>query len=136
MRSVLDEERIAVRSEADMVAGRNRGRALARDAGFRTTDQTLIATAISEVTRNILRYAGEGELFVRVVVDAGRRGLVVVARDDGPGIPDIDAAMRDGYSTGRSLGLGLPGAKRLMDALHIDTVPGEGTTVTMEKWTR
>ena len=136
MRSVLDEERIAVRSEADMVAGRNRGRALARDAGFRTTDQTLIATAISEVTRNILRYAGEGELFVRVVVDAGRRGLVVVASDDGPGIPDIDAAMRDGYSTGRSLGLGLPGAKRLMDALHIDTVPGEGTTVTMEKWTR
>src|SRR5262245_53445005 len=102
-----------------------------------STDQTLLATAISEIARNITTYAGSGEVVIEVVRDAdGRRGVRVIARDEGPGIEDLDRALTDGYTTGGGLGLGLPGARRLVDEFEIQTTPGQGTTVTLVKWTR
>jgi serine/threonine-protein kinase RsbT len=130
------EASIAIERDRDVVAARQKGRELAATAGFSGTDQTLIATAISEVARNILVYAQQGLVLLRLVEDGGRRGIVVEARDEGPGIADVELAMRDGYSTTKSLGLGLPGARRLMDDLHIETQIGKGTTVTMKRWVR
>jgi serine/threonine-protein kinase RsbT len=128
-----DEVRIPVASDGDMVPARAEGRALAERLGFSRTDATLIATAISEVGRNILVHAGSGEIVLNPV-DDGRCGLEVVARDSGPGISDIDAALRDGYASRGGLGLGLPGARRLMDEFEIASQRGEGTVVTMKKW--
>ena len=130
--------RIAIERDADIIAARQAGRALAQELGFTTTEQTLIATAISEVARNIVSYAGAGEISLSMILDEerGRRGILVIARDEGPGIADTTLAMRDGYSTAKSLGLGLPGAKRLMDEFELSSVLGAGTTVTMRKWTR
>jgi serine/threonine-protein kinase RsbT len=119
----------------DIVTARQAGHELARRLGFSLTDVTMIATAISEVARNITSYAGKGEVRVGVQYRDGRRALVVRAEDDGPGIPDIERALEDGYSTGRGLGLGLPGARRLMDRLVVESAPGEGTVVEMWKWT-
>lgn len=130
------EATIAIEREVDIVTARGRGRELAAAAGFTRTDQTLIATAISEVARNILVYAVRGEVVLRILEDGGRRGIRVVARDQGPGIADVELALRDGYSTTKSLGLGLPGSRRLMDDLHIDSELGKGTTVTMTRWVR
>ena len=115
---------------------RQQGRALATELGFRPGDLTLIATAISEIARNILIYASHGEILLRQIQDGTLRGILVVGRDQGPGIPDIERAMQDGYSTGKSLGLGLPGAKRIMDDFNIVSEVGRGTTVTMKKWNR
>jgi len=128
--------RVPIEREADIVSARQRGRALAAASGFRTTDQTLIATAISEVARNIVLYARKGEIVLTTLELRGRHGIMVIARDEGPGIPDVALAMRDGYSTANSLGMGLPGAKRLMDEFDLISVPGDGTTVTMKKWVR
>jgi serine/threonine-protein kinase RsbT len=128
--------RVAVSRDADIVTARQLGRELAAKVGFVGSDLTLIATAISEVARNIISYADNGEILLGATSRDGREGLVVVAQDHGPGIPDIDLAMRDGYSTGRSLGLGLPGARRLMDEFEIVSELGQGTTVTMRKWRR
>ena len=122
--------------DADVVTARQQGRAMAMGVGFAGSDLALLATAISEVARNIISYAESGEIVLQEVLQGGRRGILVIARDRGPGIQDIALAMQDGFSTGRSLGLGLPGAKRLMDEFEICSVPGEGTTVTMRKWTR
>ena len=134
---VESEERIAIESDADVVVARQRARALAAQVDLTTTDQTLLATAISELARNITAYAVRGEVLVGVVRgDNGRRGVRVVARDDGPGIEDIEAALTDGYTTGNGLGLGLPGARRLVDQFDIQTAPGQGTTVTLVKWGR
>jgi serine/threonine-protein kinase RsbT len=131
---VVNEVRIEVAADTDIVEARQTGRELAAQLGFSLTDLTMIATAISEVARNITTYAGRGEITLRLVRQGGRRGLVVVARDAGPGIADLDRALEDGYSTGRGMGLGLPGARRLMDDFEIDSTPGRGTTVTMRKW--
>jgi serine/threonine-protein kinase RsbT len=131
---VSDERRITIRSDDDVVAARREARELAASLGFEPTDLTLLATAISEVARNITAYAGEGEIVVSVRNNGGRLGIRVVARDAGPGIDDVDLALRDGYSTGDGLGLGLPGARRLVDEFAIDTAPGRGTVVTMVKW--
>jgi anti-sigma regulatory factor (Ser/Thr protein kinase) len=131
---VSDERRITIRSDDDVVAARREARELAASLGFEPTDLTLLATAISEVARNITAYAGEGEIVVSVRNNGGRLGIRVVARDAGPGIDDVDLALRDGYSTGEGLGLGLPGARRLVDEFAIDTEPGRGTVVTMVKW--
>ena len=128
--------RVAVNRDSDIVTARQLGRELAVKAGFAGTDLTLIATAISEVARNIISYAESGEILLELTSHAGRQGLQVVAQDDGPGIRDIDEAMRDGFSTGKSLGLGLPGARRLMDEFEIVSELGKGTTVTMRKWLR
>lgn len=129
-----DESCIPIRGEADIVAARQRGREMATQIGFAGSDLTVIATAISEVVRNIVVYAGHGELHLSVLREGGRTGLLVAAVDRGPGIADIGQAMRDGFSTGGSLGLGLPGARRLMDEFAIESAPGAGTTVTMKKW--
>lgn len=127
---------VLVAHETDIVSARQRGRELAASAGFSPTEQTLIATAISEVARNILVYASTGEVALEIARDGTKSGIMVVARDQGPGIADIELALRDGYSTARSLGMGLPGARRLMDKLTVDSAPGKGTTVTMWKWVR
>lgn len=132
--SKADEVCIPVSSENDIVTARQKGRELASSLGFSNTDLVLIATAISEVTRNIVEYAKNGELCLSIIKKGDRRGIVVIARDRGPGIPNIELAMQDGYSTGHSLGLGLPGAKRLMDEFEIVSEVGKGTTVTMKKW--
>ncbi len=129
-----DEVCIPVSSEIDIVTARQKGRELAARLGFSNSDMTLIATAISEVVRNIVEYAKRGELCLDIVQQGNKRGIVVIASDKGPGIPNIKLAMQDGYSTGHSLGLGLPGAKRLMDEFEIVSEVGKGTKVTMKKW--
>jgi len=132
----MDELRVAVSRDADIVTARQLGRELAAQVGFAGSDLTLIATAISEVARNIISYADNGEILLGLAHKDGLQGVSVIAQDDGPGIPDIDRAMQDGFSTGRSLGLGLPGARRLMDEFEIESELGKGTTVTMRKWCR
>ena len=131
---VDDGARVMVTLDADVVTARQQGRDIAARAGFTTTDQTLIATAISEIARNIVKFARRGEILIRLVDEPGRRGLTVVARDAGPGIGDISAALRDGVSSYRGLGLGLPGARRLMEEFDVVSEVGKGTTVTMAKW--
>ena len=125
---------VDVSNSDDIVIARQAGHELARQLGFSLTDVTMIATAISEIARNITSYAGRGEVRVGVQYRDGRKALVVRAEDDGPGIADIERALEDGYSTGRGLGLGLPGARRLMDRLIVDSAPGNGTIVEMWKW--
>jgi serine/threonine-protein kinase RsbT len=120
--------------EADILTTRQAGRRMAEEMGFSAVEATMIATAISEVARNMLTFAGEGEVVLEETSRDGRRGLRVIARDAGPGIADPVRALEDGYSTGRGLGLGLPGARRLMDALDLSSEPGRGTTVTMVRW--
>jgi serine/threonine-protein kinase RsbT len=131
---VLDERRVPVASDADLVLARQAGRRLAQELGFSGTDITLIATAISEVARNIIQYAGAGEIELDTVEGTRSVGIVVIARDKGPGIPDIALAIRDGYTTGKGMGLGLPGARRLMDEFAIESETDQGTTVVMKKW--
>jgi serine/threonine-protein kinase RsbT len=126
--------RHAIATEADIVAARRSGRRLAKSAGFATADLTTIATAISEVARNITSYAGHGEMTITVIEHGDRRGIEVTAEDEGPGIEDIERALADGYSTGSGMGLGLPGIRRLMDELTVDSIVGVGTTVVMRKW--
>jgi serine/threonine-protein kinase RsbT len=125
---------VAINTPDDIVEARKAGHQLALELGFSLTDVTMIATAISEIARNITSYAGRGA--VRVMVDQreSREALVVRAEDDGPGIADIERAMEDGYSTGRGLGLGLPGARRLMDRLVVESALGQGTVIEMWKW--
>lgn len=132
----MNEVRVAIQREADIVLARQAGRLLAAQLGFSMTDQTLIATAISEVARNIVVYAQEGEIVLVRAEDGVRVGIQVTAIDQGPGIDNKDLAMRDGYSTKNSLGLGLPGARRLMDDFALESEVGRGTTVTMKKWKR
>ncbi len=125
---------VPIRADVDILFARQKVRALAMSLRFSSSELTLIATAISEVARNIVSYAGRGEIILRIVQRGPRRGVHVVARDHGPGIADIERAMEDGYSTSRSLGLGLPGSKRLMDEFEIASQLGKGTVVTMTKW--
>ena len=133
---MADDVCVTIASDVDVVQARQQGRQLAASAGFSTGDQTVIAAAISEIARNILMYARRGEISLGVVTNGDRQGVVVIARDQGPGIRDIARALQDGYSTSGGLGLGLPGAKRLMDELEVASVVGQGTTVTMRKWRR
>lgn len=131
-----DEIRVFVSCDADIVLARQKGRAVAATRGFSTGEATLIATAISELARNIVLYAGQGEVIIKRLERGERRGVSVVARDEGPGIPDIDHAMQDGYSTSGGMGLGLPGVRRLMDDFEIVSEVDKGTRVTVRKWTR
>jgi serine/threonine-protein kinase RsbT len=133
---MADEVRVPITSDADLVTARAEGRAMAERLGFPRPDPTLIATAISEVARNIVVYAVHGEIVLTRTDEAGRIGIVVQAIDTGPGIDNKELALRDGYSTKNSLGLGLPGARRLMDDFILDSELGRGTTVTMKKWKR
>jgi serine/threonine-protein kinase RsbT len=131
---MTDELRMEVVTDLDIVSARAHGRALATELGFSRTDATLVATAISEITRNIVVHAGRGELEIKRAYEQHRRGLVVIARDQGPGIRDVDAAVREGFGTKGGLGLGLPGVRRIMDEFAIQTEPGRGTTVTIRMW--
>jgi serine/threonine-protein kinase RsbT len=124
---------VPINSDQDIVLARQQGRTMAADAGFSPVDSTLIATAISELARNIVTYAKTGEISVSAVAQNGRRGIMIVASDDGPGIADAGQALRDGFSTSGSFGLGLPGVRRLMDEFVIVTGPGQGTKVTVTK---
>ncbi|WP_222267490.1 sigma-70 family RNA polymerase sigma factor [Modestobacter marinus] len=128
-----DEIRVAVRTDSDVVAARQAAREAAAGIGFSPTELTEIATAVSEVVRNIVRFADAGEVLVELL-DHPRRGIRITARDSGPGIADVDEALRDGYSTYHGLGLGLPGARRLMDEFALASERGRGTTVIMTKW--
>ena len=131
---MADEVRVPIATDADLVTARAEGRAMAERLGFPRPDPTLIATAISEVARNILVHAGRGEIVLRPFDDSDRYGLVVVAKDEGPGIRDVEAALHDDYSGRGGLGLGLPGARRLMDDFDVESDANAGTTVTMTKW--
>ena len=128
------EARVRIQSSADIVTARQQGRTMAAEIGFSNSNLTLIATAISEVARNIVEYAKEGEAVITLMNDGPRKGVKIVLSDNGPGIPEISVVMRDGFSTGRGLGIGLPGARRLMDEFEIASEVGKGTTVTMKKW--
>jgi serine/threonine-protein kinase RsbT len=125
---------VNINNPDDIVDARKAGHELALELGFTLTDVTMIATAISEIARNITSYAGRGAVRVMVQEREGRKALVVRAEDEGPGIADIERAFEDGYSTGRGLGLGLPGARRLMDRLVIESTLGRGTVIEMWKW--
>jgi serine/threonine-protein kinase RsbT len=128
------EIRVAINSDQDIVVARQKGRALATELGFGSGDATLVATAISELARNIVSYARKGQIMLQIIDGEDRQGLSIVASDNGPGIPDVRQALRDGFSTSGSLGLGLPGVRRLMDEFQITSVPGRGTTVAVKKW--
>ena len=131
-----DEIRVAIRTDADVVTARQEARTMGAALGFSSTDLTLLATAISEIARNITTYAGEGEVALRVRREGARAGIEVEATDEGPGIVNVELAMQDGYTTGNGLGLGLPGTRRLVDDFELDTTPGAGTRIRMVKWTR
>jgi serine/threonine-protein kinase RsbT len=130
------EVRVPVESDTDIVTARQKGRTLATLLGFSSGDATIVATAISELARNIVLYAKRGEIVLNTVDDRGRTGLVIVASDEGEGIPDLRQALQDGYSTSGRLGVGLPGVRRLMDEFEIVSKVGAGTTVTVTKWAR
>jgi serine/threonine-protein kinase RsbT len=127
---------IPIAAEDDIVAARQRAREAARSLGFGMLDQSRIATAVSELTRNIVRYAtdGRGAVQLRALQDGLRVGLEIVVSDDGPGIADVELVMRDGFTSGKGMGMGLPGTRRLMDEMDVASEPGRGTTVTIRKW--
>jgi serine/threonine-protein kinase RsbT len=135
-RLITEEIRIGIKSDLDIVAARQKGRELAQDLGFGSTDLAIIATAISELARNIVLYAPVGEIILKAAQENDSPGIIVVACDEGRGISDVAEAMHDGYSTSGSLGLGLPGVRRLMDEFEIVSHVGCGTTVTAKKWKR
>lgn len=129
-------KRVTVASDDDLVAARREGRVLAEKLGFSTSEATLVSTAISELARNIVSYARRGEIQVSLVHNGNKRGINIIARDEGPGITDISLAMREGYSTSGGLGIGLPGVRRIMDEFDIASDLGRGTTITITKWKR
>ena len=130
------ERKVPIVTDADIVLARQEGRQVASVLTFSPSDLTVIAAAISEVARNIYAYAGSGEIEISLVERNGRRGVQVIARDRGPGIADVELALQDGYSTSGSLGLGLPGVRRLMDEFEVSSPPEGGTTVIARKWAR
>ena len=133
----MDSETIVpINTDTDVVTARKRGRELATELGFGSTDSTLLATAISELARNIILYAKYGEILIAPVQSGDRVGISVVARDKGPGIANISLAMPDGFSTSGSLGLGLPGVKRVMDEFSLVSDTHNGTMVSIKKWKR
>jgi serine/threonine-protein kinase RsbT len=133
---VTAETTIEVRSDADIVIARQQGRALASKLGFDQVELTMIVTAISELARNIVLYAGSGQITLQIERNHQMTGLVVIASDHGPGIVDVKQAMQDGFSTSGGLGLGLPGIQRLMEDFRIESKVGQGTTITVKRWKR
>lgn len=125
-----------IQRDGDIIIARQEGRKLAKDMGFGLADQTRIATAISELVRNVVKYADRGTISLNPITKGEKEGLEVIVRDEGAGIEDIDLAMEDNYSTAGSLGMGLPGARRLVHEFDIDSQPGHGTTVTFRMWLR
>lgn len=131
-----DESSVEILTEWDIVAARQLGRNVAKELGFGTVDQARITTAISELARNIYLYAGKGRIEIQQITQNGLKGILIIAADDGPGIPDIRQVMEDGFTTSGGLGAGLPGVKRLMDDFKIETIVGEGTDIRATKWLR
>lgn len=125
---------IQISTDEHVILGRQQVRSVAQQLGFSLLDQTRVVTAVSELGRNIVVHAREGTMTVRRLEEEGRQGIEIVFSDKGAGIADIEQAMTDGFSTAGSMGLGLKGASRLVDDFHIDSAPGEGTTVTIRKW--
>jgi serine/threonine-protein kinase RsbT len=132
--AVEEITQLAIRAGADVVAARQKGRELAMQIGFTGSEVTVIAAAISEIARNIVDYAGHGEMTFQRIETSGRQGILIIAQDQGPGIPNVAEAMEYGCSTRRGIGVGLPGAKWLMDEFEVLSKPGKGTKVTMRKW--
>jgi serine/threonine-protein kinase RsbT len=133
------EEHLPIRGEGDIIAARQRAREIAKQLGFGAVDQSRIATAVSELTRNVVRYAtaGQGDVLIRTHARTERgTGLEIVVSDEGPGIEDVELAMREGFTSGPGMGMGLPGARRLMDEMEIESALGQGTVVTIRKWRR
>ena len=131
----MESRSIALETEHDIVVARSEARKMAASLGFGLLDQTRLATVASELGRNAVKYGRGGRMIAQPTADArGRAGLRLIFEDDGPGIPDIDAAMRDGFTTAKSLGKGLPGSKRLVDDFRIESAPGRGTRVTVVRW--
>lgn len=126
--------RLEIKTEEDIITSRSAAKQLAGEVGFGLVDQTKIATAISELTRNIVKYANEGILHLAIIEKNRRRGVEITCEDRGPGIEDIEAALREGFSTGKGLGMGLPGARKLMDELELSSTAGKGTRVVVRKW--
>ncbi len=124
-----------VRIEQDVVLARQTSRKLAQDCGMRLIDLTKLVTAVSELARNTVVYGGGGDMDWQILEEAGRTGLRLTFRDEGPGIPDLKLAMTDGWTSGSGMGLGLTGAKRLVEEFELETAPGEGTRVTITRWT-
>ena len=131
---VIRDERFAIQSDADVVRVRQLTREWAIELGFRLVDQTKIVTAASELARNTFIHGGGGALQIQALHDGPRRGLRLTFTDKGPGIPDTAVALRDGYTTGSGLGLGLGGAKRLSNEFHIASTPGQGTEIRIARW--
>jgi serine/threonine-protein kinase RsbT len=136
MLTILQEMRTTIYSETDVVISRQNARELAAASGFGLTDQVAIATAVSELARNIFEYAKTGEVVLRRVNADGVQGIIVIAQDEGPGIKDVGRVLQGGYSTSGGLGLGVSGTRRLMDDFEIVTEVGKGTTITTKKWRR
>lgn len=130
----LSGKTFPISSDKDLVTIRDYGRTLAGQVGFGGSDQTLIATALSEICRNVLEYAGNGEVVIEPSNKNNSEGIVITVTDHGPGIEDVNKALQEGFSTGRGMGIGLPGAKRIMDDFEIQSVVGSGTTIKMSKW--
>lgn len=131
---VIQEKHFQVSSDKDVVKVREFARESAGQIGFTNNDQTLIATAVSEICRNILEYAKYGEITICPMYANSKKGILIIAKDDGPGIHNLALALKDGYSSGRGMGVGLPGTRRIMDKFNIDSEPGRGTKVEMQKW--
>jgi len=130
------DTKVEIATDSDIVAARQSGRTVVSRLGFSATEATLVATAVSELARNIVLYAGRGEIVLRPLEEAGRRGILVIARDNGPGISDLQRALRGGYSTRGGLGIGLSGTTRLVDEFEIASTAGSGTTVVVKMWSR
>lgn len=134
VQKTIEDTSFAVSTDKDVVQIREHARDMAGTLGFSRNDRTMITTVVSEICRNILEYAQRGELRIKLVNNNSQKGLQIIACDDGPGIADVKKAMQDGYSTGRGMGVGLPGSKRIMDEFEIESKPGKGTKITMCKW--
>jgi serine/threonine-protein kinase RsbT len=135
MAPLAEERCIPVKTDLDIVSARVEGRSLAKELGFGTIDQARIATAISELARNVVLYTSEGKVTIKTVASDDRgQGIEVICEDNGPGIANVELVMQDGYSTSSGLGMGLPGTKRLMDEFEIETKLGVGTKVTVRRW--
>ena len=131
---IVREVSVPVSREADVLVASQQGCAWAADLGLSRVDQAMFEVAISEVARNIIEHASHGQMILRLVQRNNQNGLVAIVRDQGPGIPDVSLAMKDGYSTTGGLGSGLPGAKRMVDEFEVTSEVGKGTTIVMKKW--
>jgi serine/threonine-protein kinase RsbT len=131
---ILNKDSVRIQREQDVVLFRNRVKEYADKMGMGILNQTKLITAASEIVRNMIRYAKEGIVFIEIISKGRENGIRLIFKDEGPGIANIELAMKDGYSTGKSLGLGLPGTKRLVSEFDLKSELGKGTTVTVIKW--